>query len=223
MTKYVLALDQGTTSSRAIVFNHQGTIVASSQREFPQLLPGPGEVEHDPEAIWDSQLAVARDALARAEATADQIAAIGVANQRETIVLWDRHTGRPVHNAIVWQSRVSSDICQRLKSEGAEETIRAKTGLLIALTLALVVLLVYQLLSGPRSASAASPPTLAPGALGAQVKAQGAAPRLPSSPGPAPARLPLPDLPSRLARDLFEVGYVLWLTLVQYLPLTVLE
>ncbi len=131
MTKFVLALDQGTTSSRAIVFNHQGAIVASAQQEFPQLLPAPGEVEHDAEAIWESQLAVARDALARAEITAEQVAAIGITNQRETTVLWDRETGKPVHNAIVWQSRVSSPICEQLKADGLQETVRAKTGLLL--------------------------------------------------------------------------------------------
>ncbi len=131
MTSFVLALDQGTTSSRAIVFNHQGMIVASAQREFPQLLPAPGEVEHDAEAIWESQLAVAREALARAEITADHVAAIGIANQRETTVLWERDTGKPVHNAIVWQSRVSSAICERLKADGLEPMVRAKTGLLL--------------------------------------------------------------------------------------------
>ena len=88
-------------------------------------------MEHDPEAIWDSQLAVAREALQRAEVSADQIAAIGITNQRETMVLWDRDTGKPVHNAIVWQSRVSSGICEQLKADGLEETVRAKTGLLL--------------------------------------------------------------------------------------------
>ncbi len=131
MTRYILALDQGTTSSRAIVFNHQGNIVAASQREFPQILPGPGEVEHDPEAIWDSQLTVAREALASAQVDASQIAALGVTNQRETIVVWERDTGRPVHNAIVWQSRVSNGVCERLTAEGVGDVIRAKTGLLI--------------------------------------------------------------------------------------------
>ena len=131
MTKYVLALDQGTTSSRGIVFDHQGRIVAQSQREFPQLLPRPGEVEHDPEAIWDSQLAVGRDALARAGVEAEQLAAIGVANQRETVVLWERESGRPVHHAIVWQSRVSAGICRQLRAAGYEQVVREKTGLLL--------------------------------------------------------------------------------------------
>jgi glycerol kinase len=131
MTKYILALDQGTTSSRAMVFDHQGRIVGRAQQEFRQILPGPGLVEHDPEEIWASQLAVARDALARAALGADQIAAIGVTNQRETTILWDRWTGRPVANAIVWQSRVSSPICDRLKAEGLEAMFCAKTGLLV--------------------------------------------------------------------------------------------
>src|SRR5882762_9545576 len=99
--KYILALDQGTTSSRAIVFGHDGRAVASAQQEFPQILPAPGHVEHDPEAIWSSQLEVAREALARARLSASDIAALGVTNQRETTILWDRHTGSPVANAIV--------------------------------------------------------------------------------------------------------------------------
>ena len=129
MQRYILALDQGTTSSRAIVFDRQGRTVASAQQELPQILPAPGVVEHDPEAIWSTQLAVARAALARASLTADAIAAIGIANQRETTILWDRATGRPVANAVVWQSRVSAAVCDRLRAEGLEETFRAKTGL----------------------------------------------------------------------------------------------
>jgi glycerol kinase len=124
-------LDQGTTSSRAIVFGRDGRAVASAQREFEQILPGPGLVEHDPEAIWDSQLAVAREALAKASLSAENIAAVGVTNQRETTILWDRRTGRPVANAIVWQSRASAGICDRLKAEGVEEVFRAKTGLVL--------------------------------------------------------------------------------------------
>lgn len=131
MAKYVLALDQGTTSSRAIVFGHDGRVVASSQQEFEQILPAPGLVEHDPEAIWSSQLAVAREALARASLSARDIAAIGVTNQRETTILWDRKTGRPVANAVVWQSRASAGICDRLKADGLEETFRRKTGLVV--------------------------------------------------------------------------------------------
>ncbi|MEE8450648.1 MAG: glycerol kinase GlpK [Thermoguttaceae bacterium] len=131
MAKYVLALDQGTTSSRAIVFGHDGRAVSSSQQEFEQILPAPGLVEHDPEAIWSSQLAVAREALARASLSARDIAAIGVTNQRETTILWDRKTGQAVANAVVWQSRASADICDRLKADGLEETFRGKTGLVV--------------------------------------------------------------------------------------------
>jgi len=129
--RYVLALDQGTTSSRAIVFDHAGHVVAQAQREFPQILPAPGVVEHDPEAIWESQLATAREAQAKAKLGPRDIAAIGVTNQRETTVLWDRATGRPVANAIVWQSRITAPICDRLKADGAESTIRQKTGLVV--------------------------------------------------------------------------------------------
>jgi glycerol kinase len=129
--RYVLALDQGTTSSRAIVFGRDGRIVASAQQEFPQIFPAPGEVEHDPEAIWETQLATAREALASARATAADIAAIGVTNQRETTVLWDRQTGKPVAHAIVWQSRVSAPICDRMKADGLERLVRRKTGLVI--------------------------------------------------------------------------------------------
>jgi glycerol kinase len=131
MSRYVLALDQGTTSSRAIVFGRDGRVVASAQQEFPQHYPQPGHVEHDPEDIWNSQLQTAKNALMHAGLTAADIAAVGVTNQRETTVLWDRHTGRPVANAIVWQSRITADICQQLKSDGAEEFVRSKTGLVI--------------------------------------------------------------------------------------------
>jgi glycerol kinase len=130
-SQYVLALDQGTTSSRAIVFGHDGRVVAMAQQEFEQIFPRPGHVEHDPEAIWASQLAVARDALARARLSATDIAAIGVTNQRETTILWDRKTGRAVANAIVWQSRISAGICEVLKAQGLEPTFRAKTGLVV--------------------------------------------------------------------------------------------
>jgi glycerol kinase len=128
---YVLALDQGTTSSRAIVFGRDGRVVSMAQQEFPQIFPKPGEVEHDPEAIWSSQLATAREAIAQAGVQASQIAAIGVTNQRETAILWEKATGKPVVNAIVWQSRVSAPICDRLKADGLEPTFRAKTGLVI--------------------------------------------------------------------------------------------
>ncbi len=128
---YVLALDQGTTSSRAIVFGRDGRVVSAAQQELPQLFPSPGHVEHDPEAIWRTQLATAREAIARAGVGAAAIAAIGVANQRETTVLWDRDTGRPVANAIVWQSRITAAACDRLKAAGHESLIRAKTGLVL--------------------------------------------------------------------------------------------
>lgn len=131
MSQYILALDQGTTSSRAIVFGHDGRIVAASQEELEQILPAPGLVEHDPEAIWSSQLAVARKALAHASLTAADIAALGVTNQRETTILWDRDTGRPVANAVVWQSRASAAICEKLKADGLEDTFRTKTGLVV--------------------------------------------------------------------------------------------
>ena len=128
---HILALDQGTTSSRAIVFGHDGRAVAVAQQEFPQILPAPGIVEHDPEAIWSSQLAVAREAIAKANLTAADMAAIGVTNQRETTILWDRATGRPIENAIVWQSRISAGICEQLKANGLEPLFREKTGLVV--------------------------------------------------------------------------------------------
>jgi glycerol kinase len=131
VSKYVLALDQGTTSSRSILFGRDGRAVATAQREFPQIFPGPGLVEHDPEAIWSSQLATAKEAMAKAGASAKDIAAIGITNQRETTILWDRHTGKPVANAIVWQSRVSAPICEKLKADGKEETFRSRTGLVV--------------------------------------------------------------------------------------------
>ncbi len=131
MDRFVLALDQGTTSSRAIVFDRAGAMVAVAQQEFPQLTPQPGHVEHDPEAIWESQLAVARQALAQGQVSPEQIVAIGIANQRETTILWDRQTGRPVANALVWQSRISAPICERLKEAGYDSLFRERTGLLL--------------------------------------------------------------------------------------------
>jgi glycerol kinase len=131
MSQFVLALDQGTTSSRAILFGREGQVVAMAQQEFEQILPSPGHVEHNPEAIWSSQLAVAREAMFKASAKAGDIAAIGVTNQRETTILWERSTGRPIGNAIVWQSRISAPICDQLKAEGLSDTIRDKTGLVI--------------------------------------------------------------------------------------------
>jgi glycerol kinase len=131
MQQYILALDQGTTSSRAIIFGRDGRIVAAAQQEFPQILPAPGLVEHDPEVLWASQLQVAREALARASLSTPAIAAVGIANQRETTILWDRDSGRPVANAIVWQSRASAEICRQLKSDGLEPLFRGKTGLVL--------------------------------------------------------------------------------------------
>jgi len=131
MHRYVLALDQGTTSSRAMVFDHAGRVVSAAQQEFPQLLPRPGEVEHDPESIWESQLTVTRRALERAQLDPAQIAALGIANQRETTILWERDSGKPIHHAIVWQSRVSEPVCQRWRTDGYEEVIRRKTGLVL--------------------------------------------------------------------------------------------
>jgi glycerol kinase len=128
---YVLALDQGTTSSRAIVFNRSGSIVASAQQEFPQLFPSAGHVEHDPEAIWTTQLETAREALRRAGIAATDVAAIGVTNQRETTVIWDRETGQSIGNAIVWQSRITAPICDRLKAAGYEPLFKQKTGLVL--------------------------------------------------------------------------------------------
>ena len=128
---FVLALDQGTTSSRAIVFDRQGTIRAVAQKEFAQIFPQAGWVEHDPEEIWASQIGVAADALAQAQITAGDLAALGITNQRETTILWDRRTGDPIHHAIVWQDRRTADYCELLKATGAADTIQSKTGLLI--------------------------------------------------------------------------------------------
>jgi len=131
MAGYVLALDQGTTSSRSIVFDESGQALASAQQEFPQIYPRPGWVEHDPEAIWSSQIATARQALAGAGVHARDVAAVGITNQRETTVLWDRATGRPLHNAIVWQCRRTAPMCEALKAAGLAESIQARTGLVV--------------------------------------------------------------------------------------------
>ncbi len=128
---YILALDQGTTSSRAILFDHDGRPVMAAQQEFPQIYPRPGWVEHNPDDIWSSQYLVARDVLTRAGVTAGQIAAIGVTNQRETTLIWDRATGQPVYNAIVWQCRRTAEMCLKLKIEGYAEDIRQRTGLVL--------------------------------------------------------------------------------------------
>jgi glycerol kinase len=128
---HVLALDQGTTSSRALVFTREGRVAGMAQREFEQIYPGPGHVEHDPETLWESQLQVAREAIARAGITADALAAVGLTNQRETTLVWDRATGRPVANAIVWQSRITAPLCERLKADGLEPLFQQKTGLVL--------------------------------------------------------------------------------------------
>src|SRR5215470_2774 len=129
--KHVLALDQGTTSSRAIVFDEKGAPVASAQREFRQFFPKPGWVEHDAEEIFRTQLACARSALKKARVTASRLSAIGITNQRETVVVWDRRTGKPAHRAIVWQDRRTAERCEGLTRNGFAEPIRAKTGLVI--------------------------------------------------------------------------------------------
>ena len=129
--KYVLALDQGTTSSRALLFDEEGSIRAVAQLEFDQIFPRPGWVEHNPEQIVSSQIAVASQALAKAGASAADVAAIGIANQRETTIIWNRETGEPVHNAIVWQDRRTADFCEQLRKDGHTSVIQQRTGLLI--------------------------------------------------------------------------------------------
>jgi len=129
--RYILALDQGTTSSRAILFDHHGSIVTLAQKEFEQIFPKPGWVEHDPNEIWSSQTGVAAEAVTRAGIRTGSIAAIGITNQRETTVVWDKNTGKPVYNAIVWQDRRTAPITDRLKADGLEETFRKKTGLVL--------------------------------------------------------------------------------------------
>jgi glycerol kinase len=127
--RYILALDQGTTSSRAILFDRAGTVVASAARELSQSFPAPGHVEQDPDEIWETQVASAREALDRASAGPGDVAAIGITNQRETTIVWERETGRPVAPAIVWQSRVTADFCDELRRRGLSDTIRSRTGL----------------------------------------------------------------------------------------------
>ncbi len=129
--RYILALDQGTTSSRAIVFDEHGTLVSVAQEEFPQIYPQPGWVEHEPKAILATQRAVARGALARAEVPLKSVMAIGITNQRETTLLWDRQSGEPIANAIVWQDRRTAAACRDLKEAGAESLVRERTGLVI--------------------------------------------------------------------------------------------
>ena len=129
--EYILALDQGTTSSRAILYDEDGTIRSIAQRELEQIYPQAGWVEHDPEEIWASQMSVAVEALSRANARPRDVAALGITNQRETTIVWERKTGKPVHNAIVWQDRRTAPICKKLWEQGLEEPVRQKTGLLI--------------------------------------------------------------------------------------------
>ena len=131
MSKYVIALDQGTTSSRAIIFNDKAEITAKAQFPFRQIYPQPSWVEHDPLEILETQFRALRDAFAETDISPADIAAIGITNQRETTVVWNRHTGEPVYNAIVWQCRRTAAECDRLRAEGLEEYIREKTGLLI--------------------------------------------------------------------------------------------
>ncbi|KAF0210565.1 MAG: glycerol kinase, partial [bacterium] len=129
--QYILALDQGTTSSRAVVFNKKGEIVSLAQQGFTQHCPQPSWVEHDAMEIWATQLSSAQMALAKANISPSQIAAIGITNQRETVVLWDRETGKPLHNAIVWQCRRTASFCDELRAQGHQDSIQAKTGLLV--------------------------------------------------------------------------------------------
>src|SRR5947209_8196915 len=128
---YILALDEGTTSARAIVFDHDGGIRAVAQKEFMQHYPKPGWVEHDPNEIWAAQVGVAAEALAGAGIVAKDIAAVGITNQRETAVVWDRATGEPVCRAIVWQDRRTAPLCDRLRAAGHESLVRDRTGLVI--------------------------------------------------------------------------------------------
>lgn len=131
MSKYIMSLDQGTTSSRCILFNKNGLIESIAQKEFTQIYPKAGWVEHDPMEIWFTQISVATEAMQKINATASDIAAIGITNQRETAVIWDKTTGKPIYNAIVWQCRRTSDICDVLKEEGFDQIIKEKTGLII--------------------------------------------------------------------------------------------
>ncbi|RSL33104.1 glycerol kinase [Salibacterium salarium] len=131
MERFVLALDQGTTSSRAILFNHAGEIVKTAQKEFTQHFPKPGWVEHDATEIWGSVLAVIATVLTETDTKPEQIAGIGITNQRETTVIWDKETGKPIYNAVVWQSRQTAEVCEELREKGLNDTFRKKTGLLI--------------------------------------------------------------------------------------------
>ncbi|HHP9986838.1 TPA: FGGY family carbohydrate kinase, partial [Listeria monocytogenes] len=129
--KYILALDQGTTSSRAMIIDEEGEVIGVAQEEFDQIFPKPGWVEHNANEIWASILAVIAGVLLKTNISSKEIAGIGITNQRETTVIWDKESGNPIYNAIVWQSRQTEDICKQLRKEGYEDTIRSKTGLLI--------------------------------------------------------------------------------------------
>jgi glycerol kinase len=129
MAQYIISLDQGTSSSRSVIFDREGEIVAVNKQEFTQIYPKPGLVEHDAQAIWKSQLSTMMQVMKQANITAKDIAGIGITNQRETVVIWDRNTGKPIHNAIVWQDRRTSQICQELKDAGVDKVIRSLTGL----------------------------------------------------------------------------------------------
>lgn len=131
MSKYIMAMDAGTTSNRCILFNKKGQVCSVAQREFTQYFPHPGWVEHDADEIWACQLGVAVEAMNKIGASAEDIAAIGITNQRETAIVWDRKTGEPVYNAIVWQCRRTSEYCDSLKEKGLTEKFRQKTGLVI--------------------------------------------------------------------------------------------
>jgi glycerol kinase len=131
MSSFILAIDQGTTSSRAILFDRKGQVAAVAQQEFTQHFPHDGWIEHNPEDIWETVVATCREVIGKAAISADQIAGIGITNQRETSILWDRKTGKPLYNAIVWQDRRTSDMCQSLRDKGYNDIVQAKTGLLI--------------------------------------------------------------------------------------------
>lgn len=131
MAKYILSLDQGTTSSRSILFDHNGNVVNMAQKEFTQIFPQPGWVEHDAEEIWETQLSTAKEVINNAKISVGEIAAIGITNQRETTLVWDRNTGKPVYNAIVWQDRRTAGFCDELKVKGLDKTIQQKTGLVV--------------------------------------------------------------------------------------------
>src|SRR5690625_1155301 len=131
MKRYILALDQGTSSSRALLFDRSGTPIAISQKEFPQYFPQPGWVEHDPNELWKSQIEVAESVLEKMNLTSADIAAVGITNQRETTLLWDRQSGQPLHRAIVWQDRRTAAFCEKLRKQEFESVFRSKTGLLL--------------------------------------------------------------------------------------------